>query len=447
MRPYFAVQWHITDVCDQRCKHCYIFAEGHPALLSAPWSELLHTYAQIRALCGKLGRAPYIYLTGGDPILHPDFWRLLELFKADGTRFCIMGNPFHLTDETCARMKACGCVKYQLSLDGLEKTHDMFRKPGSFRATLNAIPKIRRAGMWCALMSTVSKTNMDEIPALIDLADEAGADVYAVGRYCPTSREKAYDADIHIPPREYRAFLECCWEKYEAHRDSKTTFQLKDHLWALFLYEKGLLKLPAGEGIADGCNCGRNHITILPNGGVYACRRMESKVGNVTETDLYGIWTGAGGRQGTMIVAVRDRALTERLGRLNLARFDRSRLLGSYVSKEQPSVIDDASIRSGFYGAPSVCAIFAPKNFLFSIPDAFCAAENMVLQATELGIGSCIVSRAEETFAGEEGQQFLRAWKVPEDYIVRCFVILGYCDGPYPAPKPRRAGRSLIVGE
>lgn len=73
MRPYFAVQWHITDVCDQRCKHCYIFAEGHPALLSAPWSELLHTYAQIRALCGKLGRAPYIYLTGGDPILHPDF--------------------------------------------------------------------------------------------------------------------------------------------------------------------------------------------------------------------------------------------------------------------------------------------------------------------------------------------------------------------------------------
>ena len=294
MKRYFAVQWHITDVCDQRCTHCYIFAEGHPALLSAPWNELLQTYAQIRALCDKLGCAPYIYLTGGDPILHPDFWKLLELFKADGTRFCIMGNPFHLTDEACARMKECGCVKYQLSLDGLEKTHDMFRKPGSFRATLDAIPKIRRAGMWCAVMSTVSKTNMGEIPALIDLADEVGADVYAVGRYCPTCREKAYDADIHIPPREYRAFLGRCWEKYEAHRDSKTTFQLKDHLWALFLYEKGLLKLPAGDGIADGCNCGRNHITILPDGGVYACRRMESKVGNVKESDLYGIWTGAG---------------------------------------------------------------------------------------------------------------------------------------------------------
>ena len=51
-----------------------------------------------------------------------------------------MGNPFHLTDETCRRMKDCGCVKYQLSLDGLEKTHDLFRKPGSFAATIKDIP-------------------------------------------------------------------------------------------------------------------------------------------------------------------------------------------------------------------------------------------------------------------------------------------------------------------
>ena len=153
----------------------------------------------------------------------------------------------------------------------------------------------------------------------------------------------------------------------------------------------------------------------------------------------------AGGRQGTMIVAVRDGALTEKLGRMNLAKFDRSRLLGTYVSKEQPSTIDDPTIRSGFYGAPTVCAVFAPQNFLFSIPDAFCAAENMVLEAAALGIASCIVSRGEETFAGEEGQKYLSAWHVLEGYVARCFVILGYCDGSYPAPKPRRAGRCLIV--
>jgi radical SAM/SPASM domain protein of ACGX system len=304
--PYFAIQWHITDVCDQRCKHCYIFSEGHPDLISTPWKDMERTLSQILEFCIKIRRTPYIYLTGGDPILHPDFWKLLELFHKNNVRFCIMGNPFHLTDEVCGRMKELGCVKYQLSLDGLEKTHDSFRKPGSFQTTLEKIPVIKNAGMWCAVMTTVSKTNMDEIPALIDLVDKLGVDVYAVGRYCPTSVEKAYDEHIHIPPAEYRAFLEKCWSRYEAHKDSKTTFQLKDHLWTLFLYEKGLYKLPAplpkntpvnkNEGgrveMTDGCNCGRNHITILPNGDIYACRRMESKVGNIRTDDLYDVWTG-----------------------------------------------------------------------------------------------------------------------------------------------------------
>lgn len=132
---------------------------------------------------------------------------------------------------------------------------------------------------------------MHEIPALIDLADEMGVDVFAVGRYCPTSTDKAYDKDIHIPPPEYREFLQACWEKYEQHKDSKTTFQLKDHLWSLFLWEKGLLKIPADSGITDGCNCGRNHMTILPNCGKCelkgVCRGCPAVTYGYTH-DIYG---------------------------------------------------------------------------------------------------------------------------------------------------------------
>jgi radical SAM/SPASM domain protein of ACGX system len=250
------------------------------------------TVNEIKSFCEKIQRTPYVYLTGGDPILHPDFWKLLQIFHDEKIRFCIMGNPFHLTDEVCKRMKELGCVKYQLSFDGLEKTHDSFRKPGSFRATVKAVKTIKDSGMWCAVMTTVSKTNMAEIPALIDLVDSLGVDVYAVGRYCPTSVQKAYDENIHIPPAEYREFLKTCWQKYEQHRDSKTTYQLKDHLWALFLTEEGLYNPPTDGGITDGCNCGRNHITILPNGDIYACRRMESKVANIHDGGLYKAWTG-----------------------------------------------------------------------------------------------------------------------------------------------------------
>ncbi len=153
----------------------------------------------------------------------------------------------------------------------------------------------------------------------------------------------------------------------------------------------------------------------------------------------------AGGGQRSRFVACQDATLNERIGKLNLARFDRSRLIGNFVSKEQPSIIDDPSIPSGFYGAPTIIAVFGPRNFLYSVPDAFCAAENMILEATALGLSSCIVARGEETFAGPEGEKILQSWNIPDTMIARCFVILGYVDGGYPAPKPRKEGRYTII--
>ena len=153
----------------------------------------------------------------------------------------------------------------------------------------------------------------------------------------------------------------------------------------------------------------------------------------------------AGGGQRTILCGVQNRELLAELGRQNAACMNRRTLAGSYVSAEQPSLIDDPGIQSGFYGAPTVCVVFAPNHFLYSVPDAFCCAENMVLMATELGIASCIVARGEETFDSEAGAELLRAWGVPEHYTARCFVLLGYVNGDYPGEKPPRADRSKIV--
>lgn len=176
----------------------------------------------------------------------------------------------------------------------------------------------------------------------------------------------------------------------------------------------------------------------------YQARQIpKADLEKIMEAGIYA--PNAGGGQRSMIVGVHNAGLAEQIGRMNLARFDRSRLAGSYVSKEQPSNIDDPAIQNGFYGAPSVCIVFAQKDFLYSVPDAFCCAENMVLMATELGLSSCIAARGEETFDNEIGAALLREWGVPENYIARCFVLLGYVNGDYPGEKPRRAGRSIIV--
>lgn len=176
----------------------------------------------------------------------------------------------------------------------------------------------------------------------------------------------------------------------------------------------------------------------------YEERQVERQtLEKIIEAGLYA--PNAGGGQRSIIVGIRNAELAERIGRFNLARFDRSRLAGNFVSKDQPSVIDDPSMKSGFYGAPCVCVVFGPKRFLYSTPDAFCCAENMVLAATALGVSSCIVARGEETFDHPAGAALLREWDIPETYIARCFVLLGYCKGAYPAAKPRKPNRSRII--
>lgn len=116
------------------------------------------------------------------------------------------------------------------------------------------------------------------------------------------------------------------------------------------------------------------------------------------------------------------------------------------VSAEQPSIIDDLSITHGFYNAPAVAVIFAQKDFPFNVVDAFCIAENMILEAHALGVDSCMVSRAEATFALPKGQQLQQAWGISSATEAKVLVTFGFHEGTYPHSKPRKENRNLIIG-
>lgn len=316
MNPYFSFQWHITDECDQRCRHCYIFSAGNADLRTAPVDEMARILENCLSMCGSLGRTPYFYITGGDPILNPHFWDLTAMLHDAGVRFTVMGNPFHLTSDACQHMREDGCEKYQLSIDGLRETHDAIRRPGSFDETLKAIGTLRSAGIRTAVMTTVSQANVNEVPSIIDLVVDCKVDVFAFARYCPDGDGFS---DL-VTPERYRELLETCWERFVRYRSSCTSFNLKDHLWTPFLYEKGRFRLedyPDDGLVYEGCNCGVNHLTILPNGDVYACRRMDSKVGNALESSIEEIFLGADED------AYRDVGALRKCSRCKLLRFCR----------------------------------------------------------------------------------------------------------------------------
>ena len=183
-------------------------------------------------------------------------------------------------------------------------------------------------------------------------------------------------------------------------------------------------------------------------------RRFEAK--QIEETALQQILQAglyapsAGGRQGVIFSVCQDKEVNERLGKIKRANsHPRMATETSFVSREQPSIADDPKLTNAFYDAPTVITMFAPKNFLFSVDDCAVAAENMMLAADALGIGSCYIGQGWTAFADPYGQEILRQWKIPTDHYAVMQLLLGYAKegDKYPTAKPRKEGRVIRIGE
>lgn len=170
----------------------------------------------------------------------------------------------------------------------------------------------------------------------------------------------------------------------------------------------------------------------------------EDALQQILQAGLYA--PSAGGRQGVIFTVCQDAETNLRLGRSKRVNSrPRMATATSYVSREQPSIADDPKIANAFYDAPTVITLFAPKNFLFAAEDCAVAAENMMLMADALGIGSCYTGQGWLAFAGEEGQEVLRRWDIPADHYAVMQLLLGYprAGDAHPSPKARREGRVL----
>lgn len=170
----------------------------------------------------------------------------------------------------------------------------------------------------------------------------------------------------------------------------------------------------------------------------------ETSLQQILQAGLYA--PSAGGRQGVLFAVCQDKEINERLGRIKRANArPHMATATSFVSREQPSIADDPNITNAFYGAPTVITLFAPRDFLFSKEDCALAAENMMLAADALEIGSCYIGQGWEAFGDPYGQEILKVWNIPISHYAVMQLLLGYPrEGDrHPEPKPRKPGRVL----
>lgn len=140
-----------------------------------------------------------------------------------------------------------------------------------------------------------------------------------------------------------------------------------------------------------------------------------------------GLYAASGmGRQGAMILCVTDKALRDRLMRMNAA------IMGT--PEKDP-----------FYGAPCVLVVLADRSIPTAVYDGSLVLGNMMLAAHAEGLGSCWIHRAREEFDSDEGKAILHDLGVEGNYEGVGHLIVGYADGAEPEAKPRREGRVLRV--
>jgi nitroreductase len=90
-----------------------------------------------------------------------------------------------------------------------------------------------------------------------------------------------------------------------------------------------------------------------------------------------------------------------------------------------------------YYGAPTVIIVSGEKNARFVEFDCAAAAQNIVLAAESLGIGSCIMTSAGFLFASQKGKAMKQELGIPDDYEHVCSIALGYDGAEKPVPPPR----------
>lgn len=119
-------------------------------------------------------------------------------------------------------------------------------------------------------------------------------------------------------------------------------------------------------------------------------------------------------KQAAMIIAVTNKEMRDRLSRINL-----DIIMGKNMNPT-------SGHNDPFYGAPVVLVVLAKKEVGTHIYDGTLVMENMMIAANSLGLGSCWIHRAKETFESEEGKQILKELGITDEYVGIGNCILGY---------------------
>ncbi len=274
-RYFPAMEYAITGKCNYNCLHCFNAADNSP--LMSEW-----TLGEAKAMLEQAQKCGVnaITLTGGEPMLHKNFFEIIEEIYKRGMYVAEINTNGHFIDQTALdRMKALGCTPIiKISFDGLGR-HDWLRnREGAEKNALAALRLCKENGFETWAQTNVHRLNLETILPTAEMLDEMGIDEMRIIRTSESPRWKENAGDACLDVDEYYEKMFDFAEKYtqKPHKMDVDIWQFLTIFPSTAAFRVRPVECGEGEyrDSLPVCLGNRGKIAAAANGNVYPCLQL-----------------------------------------------------------------------------------------------------------------------------------------------------------------------------
>ena len=172
--PGPVVIWNLIRRCNLTCKHCYAISADKDFPNELNTQQVYEVMDDLKQF-----RVPVLILSGGEPLMRPDIFEIAHRAKAMGFYTALSTNGTLIDESNIDKIADVGFDYLGISIDGIEATHDKFRrKEGSFKASMHGLRLCRDKEIKVGLRFTMTQDNAAELPQLLDLMDQERIDKF-----------------------------------------------------------------------------------------------------------------------------------------------------------------------------------------------------------------------------------------------------------------------------
>lgn len=283
--------WEITAACNLRCVHCDNHAP-RPTPRELDWPKLSSTVEELSTLGCRL-----VDLTGGEPLLMPDWDRLCREISARSMDVILITNGTLLDAEAVERAHSARVSAIAVSIDGLRATHDATRRfavqsGSAFDAAIAGVGAARKR-FPVSVITQVNRTNIAELPAMGRLLGELGVSRWQLQLAIPNAKLAARPVPYTIAPEELEHLTQFIVQA--ANDPAVPRIHTGDNIGYATPAEPVLRRKATGPGLWIGCVAGIRALAIKYDGKVRGCSLLPADfdAGDLHDESLSTIWNDA----------------------------------------------------------------------------------------------------------------------------------------------------------